>query len=100
MVIPSKIIHKRISDKLRGNQNGKGKKRPQSAIDATSKALNKSIYCINRDGKLINRFSSVKDGALWWQTKGVNASIKSICGYIKKSSTNNVYIRDIKWIYE
>lgn len=91
---------KRISDKLKGNQHGKGKKRPQSAIDATSKALNKSVYCIDSNGKIINRFNSVKDGALWWQTEGVKASIKSICGYIKKSSRNNVYIRKIKWIYE
>lgn len=54
---------RKISEKLKGNKHGLGKKRPQHAIESTARALKKSVYCIDKDGNFVKEFEYVRDAA-------------------------------------
>lgn len=92
----------KISCKLKGNKHGLGKTRPKDAIEKTSKALAKNIYCVDINNKVIMEFEYVKDGAKWWHENGMEhyAHYRSIMRIIKKSHEDNRYINNIKWIYK
>ena len=92
----------KISEKLKGNQHGKGKKRPLSAIQITAEAHFKTVYCIDLDGKIIAEFKSVKDAANWWNDNYFNPKkhLKTIMNKIKKSFEEDKYVDSFKWIYK
>ena len=97
----SETTRKKISEKLKGNQHFKGKKRTQYAIEKTAQSLRKSVYCIDLENNIIATFESVKSAALWWMEKDFpNANYRYICDKIKDSYRKDKYIKDIKWIYK
>ena len=97
----SETTRKKISEKLKGNQHFKGKKRTKSAIEKTAQSLRKSVYCVDLLGNEIATFDSVKSAALWWIERDFhNANYRYICDKIKSSYKNNKYIKNIKWIYK
>lgn len=62
---------------------------------------NKSVYCIDLEGNIINEFNRVKDAADWWFNNGYN-TVKSsllLCDRIKESFVKDKYIRNLKWVY-
>lgn len=93
---------RKISEKLKGNKHGLGKKRPQHAIEATSKALKKSVYCIDKDGNFVKEFEYVKDAAQWLKDKYPNRSqdLTNLKNKIKESFVRDRYYFDYKWIYK
>ena len=97
----SDITRSKISAKLKGNQNGKGKVRPISAILSTAIKHYKPVYCLDQNGKIITTFDSVKQAAYWWHSIDTNKLSKpsNYANYIKRSYTQNKYVRGFKWIY-
>lgn len=92
----------KISNKLKGNQHFKGKKRSLEAIQKTSESHFKSVYCISRNNEIVARFTSVKAAAIWWNItyyKGLK-NPHSLMDRIKRSSKTNKFSDDLKWIYE
>ncbi len=97
----SQETRNKISQKLKGNQHFKGKKRTKTAIQKTSKSLFKSVYCIDLEENVLKQFNSVIEAAKWWNEEEFHRSkYKSLSNIIKKSSKENKYIRNIKWIYK
>lgn len=94
--------HEKLSLAAKGNQKYKGKKRPQHAIEASSKALRKKVKCVDLNSTLVAEFDSVKAAADWWYQNGYShiTCIYNLCNVIKKSATKDIYIKDLKWIYE
>lgn len=95
---------KNLSKAMKGNQHFKGHKRTQSAIEATSKALHKKVYCIDEQGNVVNRFDSVVSACEWWYPEYIKHRTckyyKCLSDVIKLSSTKDKYILGLKWIYE
>ena len=91
---------KKISDKLQGNKNGLGKIRPISAVEATASAHRKHVYCVDKDGKVVKEFNSVKEAAEWVSSNRGFKSVRSGNRIIKRSFDKNVYIDGLKWIYK
>lgn len=93
---------KKISEKLKGNKHGLGKKRPQSAIKATIDALKKAVYCIDKDGNFVKEFEYVKDAAQWLKDKYPERSqdLTNLKNKIKESYVKDRYYFDYKWIYK
>lgn len=94
----SKTTRDKISHKLKGNQNGLGKKRPIEAIEKTCKSLYKKVSCFNGKDELV--FNSVKEACIWWNNNGICLKhLASVAEKIKKSADNNVYINGLIWKY-
>lgn len=95
---------KNLSNAMKGNQHGLGKKRPQSAIDATSKALFKKVYCIDEESNILASFDSVRSACEWWHPEYVKSrkckNIYTLSDVIKLSAKEDRFILGIKWIYE
>lgn len=93
---------KKISEKLKGNQHGLGKKRPQSAILATAEKLKKPVYCIDKEGNVVKEFEYVRDAAQWLKDKYPNRSqdLTNLKNKIKESYVRDRYYFDYKWIYK
>lgn len=97
-----------ISKSLRaGYANGsivskqKGKPLPQSQKDALIKSRLKKVLCVDSCGNLVQEFNSVYEAAYWWQANGYStASAKNLCGRIKKSHKEGIYIKGLRWYYE
>lgn len=68
---------------------------------ALNDAKNKALYCVDISGKLIAEFNRVTDAAMWWQNNGYGEVryLRTISGAIKRSATNDRYIKGLKWIY-
>lgn len=68
---------------------------------ALNDAKNKAVYCINESGTVVAEFSRVTDAATWWQHNGYGEVryLRTISGTIKRSATENRYIKGLKWIY-
>lgn len=93
---------KKLSEAAKGNQKYKGKKRPQHAIEACSKALAKKVYCIDENNNIVNEFDYVRDAAKWWAQE-LNRPLDRyhiLMDAIKRSAKNDRYIHGIKWIYK
>lgn len=93
----------KLSRSMQGNKNGLGKKRPQSAIDSTSRKHFKAVYCVDENGNILAEFESVQSGAKWWAEKSFPECIEDYWGLsndIKRSSVKDVYIKGIKWYYK
>lgn len=93
---------RKISEKLKGNKHGLGKKRPQHAIEATARALKKSVYCIDKDGNFVKEFEYVRDAAQWLKDKYPDRSqdLTNLKNKIKESFVRDRYYFDYKWIYK
>lgn len=95
---------KNLSNAMKGNQHGLGSKRPQSAIDATSKALSKKVYCIDIDNNILASFESVRSACEWWHPEYVKVrkckNVYNLSDVIKLSAKENRFILGLKWIYE
>lgn len=97
----SESTRKKISEKLKGNQHFKGKKRTKEAIEKTAQSLRKSVYCIDISGNILASFDSVKSAALWWVERDFcGSNYRYICNKIKDSYLKNKYIKNIKWVYK
>ena len=92
----------KISQKLKGNQHSKGIKLSQSHIDALNKSHYKSVYCIDMENNIVAKFNTVQDAAKWWFDNGYGnvRQWHDLCNRIKYSSTHDIYIKGLKWIYE
>ena len=68
---------------------------------ALNDAKNKALYCINESGTVVAEFSRVTDASTWWQHNGYGEVryLRTISGTIKRSATENRYIKGLKWIY-
>lgn len=96
---------KSLSESMKGNQHFKGHKRTPEAIQATSKALHKKVYCVDETGALVKSFDAVVDAAEWWYHNGYKQNRKisdyrRLLDVIKDSSKKDRYILGLKWIYE
>ena len=68
---------------------------------ALNDAKNKSVYCVDADGKIVAEFSRVKDAANWWHQNGYD-NVKSsdqLNDRIKESAKQEKYIKGLKWVY-
>lgn len=98
----SEITRQKISEKLKGNQHGKGKSRPLSAIKTTAIAHYKKVYCLDLEGNKLKEFESIKSAAEWWNDNYFipKRHPKTIMNKIKVSYEQDKYIDSLKWIYE
>ena len=76
-------------------------KRRELAAQGIKLSNKRPVYCIDESGKILGRFISMREGALWW------ASVSNECttmeGYtskIRRSCQQNKYFHGIKWQYE
>ena len=93
----------KLSKSMKGNKNGLGKKRPQSAIESTARKHFKSVYCIDENENIINEFESVQAGAKWWAERSFPNYLENywrLSDDIKRSFVKNIYIKGIKWVYK
>lgn len=68
---------------------------------ALNDAKNKSVFCIDKQGKVVAEFTRVKDAADWWHKNGYE-NVKSsdqLNDRIKESAKFDKYIRGLKWVY-
>ena len=95
---------KNLSKAMKGNQHGLGSKRPQSAIDATSKALFKKVHCVDDKYNVLASFDSVRLACEWWYPEYIKSrkckNIYNLSDVIKLSAKEDKFILGIKWIYE
>ena len=67
---------------------------------ALNDAKNKSVYCIDAEGNVVNSFPRVKDAAIWWLNNGYHVkSYDQLMDRIRESYKYDKYIRGLKWIY-
>ena len=90
----------KISKKMIGNKNGVGKIRPRTAVEATSAAHRKGVYCVDTDGNVVAEFNSVKDASQWVASHRNFKNIRSGSRLIKKSYETGKFINGLKWIYK
>ena len=97
----TKEHRKKISEKLKGNQHGLGKKRPQSAIDITAKAHFKRVKCIDEGGNTVKEFNSVTEAAKWLYYDRCShlRDYEDLKNRIKESSSEDKFYKGLKWIY-
>ena len=90
----------KISKKMIGNKNGAGKIRPKEAVEATSTAHMKTVYCVDTNNNIVAEFNSVKEAAQWVAGMRNFKSVRSGNRIIKRSYDNNEYIDGLRWIYK
>ena len=68
---------------------------------ALNDSKNKSVYCVDESGQLVEEFDRVKDAAAWWWHNGYSnvKDSEQLSTKIKESAKSNKYIRGLKWIY-
>lgn len=98
----SEIHRKRISEKMKGNQNFKGHKLSDSHIEVLRQSHYKRVKCVDTTGLDVMQFDKVKDAAYWWYSRNgtqpkFDSSVWS--DRIKRSSKLDKFYEGIKWIY-
>lgn len=85
-----------------GNKNFAGHKLTPEHREAINKKLRKKVYCVNEMGEIIDEFDSVKSAAEWWYKNGFSDRKNSndLSNVIKKSNTEDIFIRGLKWLYK
>ena len=84
-----------------GNKNFAGHHLTPEHREAINKKLRKKVYCIDMDGNIINEFNSVKSAAEWWYKDfPKRKNYHDLCNIIKKSNTQDIDIKGIKWLYK
>ena len=95
---------KNLSNAMMGNQHGLGSKRPQAAIDATSRALFKEVYCVDEQYNVVASFDSVRSACEWWHPQYIKTrkckNVYNLSDVIKLSAKEDKFILGIKWIYK
>lgn len=81
-------------------QDCKKRKLSPEHYKALNDAKNKAVYCVDESGQMIAEFSRVKDAATWWYDQGYHVKdISQLMDAIKRSYTQNRFIRGLKWYY-
>lgn len=96
----SEETRKKISESLKGNKNFFGHKRKPESILKTAEGTKKHISCQDVLGN-IHTFKGVKIAAQWLLDNNITkcTTVKTACGEIKKSATENRYINGLLWKY-
>lgn len=97
----SQETRNKISNKLKGNTHGKGKKRPIDAIEATARKRRIKVVATRVSDGSDTIFDSVKSAALWVKknTEFESLSLKHIMSKIKKSDVCKVEFAGMLWKY-
>lgn len=92
----------KISKAMTGNHNFGNIKLTPEHINALRESHFKKLHCIDECGNVMAQFDTVSDAAKWWEVNGYGKSkyLRTICGAIKRSNTQDRYIKGLKWIYE
>lgn len=93
---------KKISDKMKGNQNGVGQIMTQEHLEALNKSHYRSVHCEDVEGNIVAKFTSVKQAAQWWYENGYGhiKDYHQLCNTIKRSSTKGIAVKGLYWIYD
>lgn len=93
---------RKFAESKYGNKNFAGHKLTEKHIEALNKSHYKSVYCIDENENVVERFDTVQLAAKWWYDNGYN-TVKDwhkLCDNIKASSKQDKFIKGLKWIYE
>ena len=99
----SKETRAKLSAAAVGNQHGRGKKRPDSAIQATAESNRKAVYCVDEQGTVVGEFGSVAEAAMWWYDyRGQDIqSYLPLRDIIRRNATSGQYYsKGLKWFYK
>lgn len=95
----SQEARNKISQKLKGNQHGKGKVRSIEATLKASRAKFKPVYCTDYSGELVGQFESVQAGAKFLVQFYNTDNWQKMMNIIKYSNVNNKFVKGFLWHY-
>lgn len=70
-------------------------------VKTRAASRSRKVQCIDENNCIIQTFNSVKSAAEWWYNYSYSdrSSSSDLMNLIKKSSSKDIYIRGLKWIY-